>query len=358
MLLFTLPFLFRSGVPWEIQGESDPRVTPTPAPVGTTFRLLRTAQLFQKFGEGHTDWKLITGGAVFPYGSGADGPLLITAGNTFMMDRDYNWTTVVIDPGGTLQTGPTPVGTTSSNGFVAFANVSFENNGQVVTPAGAGAAGAGGVGGVGGGDIGGFVVGSLGKQTQGGKGGNAGVNGSSGAAGSQLYPQIFPMAGGAGGNSAVHAGGPAPLQIPIPAQFGSIDNVMAIFGALTSFYLHSPAGFWWGGSGGGGAGGAASGGGGGGGNGNTQMIVSPRIFGTGVCIARGGDGGAGQTLAGDDGGGGGGGQGGLIILISSDGAAPVATDISGGAGGAAGGGTAQAGFAGDGGLVKQYQIDG
>jgi len=60
MLLFTLPFLFRSGVPWEIQGTQDPRFDAVPAPVGSTYRLLRTAQLFQKFGEGHKDWSLVS----------------------------------------------------------------------------------------------------------------------------------------------------------------------------------------------------------------------------------------------------------------------------------------------------------
>jgi hypothetical protein len=356
MLLFTLPFLFRSGVPWEIQGEADPRVTPTPAPVGTTFRQIRTAQLYQKFGEGHLDWKLITGGSVFPYGSGADGPLHITTGNTFVMDRDYNWTTVLIDPGGTLQTGPT-IGSTSNNGFAAFASISFENKGQVVTPSGAGAAGAGGAGGVGGGDTGIFNAGTLGKQIQGGKGGDAGSDGSNGTEGFQLYPQIFPISAGAGGNSASHNGGAIFPQGSIDPQFGSIDNVLAIFGSQTSFYLHPPATFWWSGSGGGGAGGIDSGGGGGGGGGNIQMIVSPRIFGSGTFVARGGDGGAGVTLGGDDGGGGGGGHGGLIVLISSDGSAPVTTDVSGGVGGAAGGGTALAGAAGGLGVVKQYPID-
>jgi hypothetical protein len=333
-------------------------VTPTPAPVGTTFRLLRTAQLFQKFGEGHTDWRLITGGSVLPYGSGADGPLHITAGNTFVMDRDYNWTTVLIDPGGTLQTGPTPIGTAGRNGFAAFASISFENNGQVVTPSAAGAAGAAGVGGIGGGNAGALVDGTLGKQAQGGSGGNAGANGAAGSQGFRFYPQIFPATAGKGGNSAVHIGGATAPQDPVAAKFGSIDNVLAIFGSQASFYLHQPPTLWWSGSGGGGAGGVASAGGGGGGGGNIQMVASPRIFGGGVFIARGGDGGAGQPLAGGDGGGGGGGHGGLIVLISSDGAAPVTTDVSGGAGGAAGGGTAQAGFIGDAGVVKQYQADG
>lgn len=60
MLLFTLPFLFRSGVPWELQGNQDPRFDAVPAPVGSTYRLTRTAQLFQKFGEGHKDWLLVS----------------------------------------------------------------------------------------------------------------------------------------------------------------------------------------------------------------------------------------------------------------------------------------------------------
>ncbi|HMA45840.1 MAG TPA: hypothetical protein VKP11_01300, partial [Frankiaceae bacterium] len=51
----------RSGWPWEIQGTNDPRVSGAAAPIGETYRNVSTSDLFQKFGPGNFDWRLITG---------------------------------------------------------------------------------------------------------------------------------------------------------------------------------------------------------------------------------------------------------------------------------------------------------
>jgi len=63
---FTLPRLRHSSWPWDIQSDRDPRVAPTPAPIGTSCRNTITGDLFMKIGPGHTDWRLLATDALFP----------------------------------------------------------------------------------------------------------------------------------------------------------------------------------------------------------------------------------------------------------------------------------------------------
>jgi hypothetical protein len=63
---FVLPRLRHSSWPWDIQTTVDPRVAPTPAPIGTSCRNTLTGDLFMKIGPGPTDWRLLSTEALFP----------------------------------------------------------------------------------------------------------------------------------------------------------------------------------------------------------------------------------------------------------------------------------------------------
>lgn len=63
---FTLPRIRHSQWNWDVQTNEDPRLEPTPAPIGTTCRNTITGDLFTKVGPGHTDWRLLATEALFP----------------------------------------------------------------------------------------------------------------------------------------------------------------------------------------------------------------------------------------------------------------------------------------------------
>ena len=63
---FTLPRLRHSQWNWDIQSDADPRIAPTPAPIGTSCRNTLTGDLFMKIGPGATDWRLLATDALFP----------------------------------------------------------------------------------------------------------------------------------------------------------------------------------------------------------------------------------------------------------------------------------------------------
>lgn len=305
--------------------------------------------------------------ASWPYGDGSDGPLHITIGNTFVMDRDYNWTTVLIDVGGTLVTANT-AGSVAAGGYVPFASVSFENNGTVIAmpadgePGTEGAAGANAQ-----------VVSSASslQSTGGGGGGGFGGNGSAADAGDLGFPGTTKVGGDGGGGGfplAIpgYVGGGATPQIALPPQYGSTRTALQfLLGKWrTSIDGGSANSRWGSGGSGGGAGwnGTSGGGGGGGTAGMIMVIAAPTITGTGVFQALGGNGGAGYvggssggTLPEDSGGGGGGGMGGLVGLVSNT-AAAVTVDVSGGTGGLGGGGQASNGQDGDDGEVVRLAV--
>jgi len=284
--------------------------------------------------------QLSSGGGSDWYGNGADGPLHVAAGTT-TLTRDMFYTTLLIDPGATLETA----------GFRVFAQTSIVNNGTIVfTPGDGTPAGVGGI----------APQGSLPRSRD---GAPSTIGGSTaprtGVGGNALFPGTAGSAGTGGNSNDGIIGGPGGVSTVIVAAHGGMDIVL--FG-VTWFPLdqNNVTPLSWGASGGGGGGHSTGGGtpigGGGGSGGGVLVLASPSITGAGTVIARGGKGGDGSNISGRTSGGGGGGQGGVIALVTDSGASPITTDVSGGTGGAAGGAGATAGTAGTAGVVRQYKV--
>lgn len=252
------------------------------------------------------------------FGSGIDGPVIISSTTT--LNRDMFYTSLVVNNGAGI----------ISNGYKIYANQSIvvngiiQNNGNQGGNAVSGTSA--GIGGSGGGG------GTLNAGRSGGTGANGdagvGTNGSSTLAAVILNSGA---SGGAGtnGGGAGGTGGTTTLETLGYGVGSFVDSIASTTEQSLNEYIQAVASKTgaalsiFPGAGGGGAGGFNSGsggrGGGGGGGGGIVEIVSPSLTvgSTGFIQSIGGNGGTGGNGNGSNnpGGGGGGGNGGLVILI-------------------------------------------
>lgn len=247
------------------------------------------------------------------FGTGLDGALTVAAGTT-TLTQEGDYTTVVVQSGGILETAGWAVRATTS--ITVDSGGTIRCNGNSSTTSG-GATGGGG---------------SNRTYAQGTTGGNSAVE--AGAAGTNAtnQPKNLPNTGatsgvgGAGGLGAGGAGGAAGTKSTTTDPRSATVLPYILEGRYPGGTTQFPAGTGGGGGGGNGVANANSGGGGGGG---IVGLAAPTITNSGAIEARGGN----SANAGNNNcGTGGGGGGGYVVLVcrSFSGNTP---DVSGGIGG-------------------------
>ena len=249
--------------------------------------------------------------AMIPYcGDGSDGALVVSAGQTFALDREYNWSSVLVKSGGVLVVG--------GYRLLCRGTVTIENGGKIHADATGGYA---------------YTGGSIARCETGAAGSSTG-NGLAGAA----LSNCLGGSGGAGGNgndgTVATIGGAGGIANPPGAGAGSYRTLHAL---ATNVLIISSSSYFRGGAGGGAPGGSGNNGfktgTPGGAPGAIVCINAFQIINNGVISARGQDG-TNRTGTGVTGGSGGGG-GGAVIQNSAI-APTVATtgtiDVSGGLG--------------------------
>jgi hypothetical protein len=336
MLLFTLPFLLRSGWPWEIQSEAgDPTVTPIPAPVGTTLRNISNGKLYQKVGPANTDWKLLAfADAASPpgfYGFAQLGDVTLNSGGTVLttsltpplVQFTLFFKNLTITNNTKLKVDPS-IGTSS---LIFVDGTLTIDAGSSIDASGADGSG-GGNGGTGGANS--FSAGS--GTADGGSGGPNTVGGT--AFTGDLYWVVAPKTAGSGGAGGVNAGGNpqfTPAANPFNANHFNVNPFSSIL--LGARAQGGDVGNTCGGGGGGADTGTVRGGGGGGGGGILVIYARHVALADGTLVANGGNGESGSGPGPGNAGGGGGGLGGVVVLITQDqGVPPSVASVVGGNG--------------------------
>jgi hypothetical protein len=333
------------------QSPSGPFVRDGSIPV-STLTPGANGQIVATFGS-NTIWASSVPGVVPPWGTGADGNLVVAPGSQLTLPHCYD--VVSFAPGGTLE----------SWGFVLRCMVLDLRNtipGAIFAIGGAGQPGAGGMGGAAGDGC--PVLGAtpypvpIGAMFQGGTpGGQGGLAGFAGANGNAYTLGQAPGlcgnggAGGDGGDSTNPGGqGFPPFQCPRPYV---TDNFVGM--SAPGAFLNLIGG---GGGGAGGGGSAVCAGGGGGGGAGIVAIVAGQIIvdattAVGAIRLTGGAGGQGEFAAnpGDSGGGAGAGAGGgwLYWIVGAVVGHATAVAVLNGGDGSNGGDGVGAGLGGDGG---------
>lgn len=252
------------------------------------------------------------GGSSEHYGTGIDGALTVSGSTTATRDMDY--TTVVVQNGGTFDPDQSVIRATTS--------ITVDTGGVIATDGGNSSGSTGGA-------AGGSSSRTLGKGT-------AGGNSTAGAGGNgatlSTKPKQLPTSGatsgkgasgGAGAGGAGGAGGTVTATSAVGSPLNPSDLLRGAYPQATTTQIGVGTG------GGAGGGNGAASGTGGGGSGGQIVLAAPSIVNNGTIRAKGGNS---ANATNNNSGTGGGGGGGNVYLICSTftGTAP---DVSGGTGG-------------------------
>lgn len=245
------------------------------SPLGTPANPMAAA-LYDATGDGaalgtESNPIFITGGGLSAYGSGSDGPAIISVNTT--LTRDMFYTTLTVNAGVTLKTG----------GFRIHATTSVTNNGTIDNSAGNSTA---------------TVVGAPGAPGSlgGGTAGKALTGSGAAAAGVAIVgTNLAGGPGGIGGGAAAAAAGSVPTNISNPETVFANYPITMAGGTSGGVQIATTA-----------TNGASGSGGG------VVYLAAPLVNGTGTISANGG---AGAVATAANGGAGGGG-GGLVCIVS------------------------------------------